>query len=55
MPTVTLPLTVAQAAGLLNDALSCVPPFWTLTVRVAVALVPALSRTVRPSVWLALL
>ena len=52
MPTVTLPLTVAPSAGLLNEALSCVPPFWTVTVRVAVAVTPELSRTVRPSVWL---
>ena len=49
--TVTVPLTVAPCVGLVNDAVSGVP-FWTVTVREAVAVAPVLSRTVRPSVWL---
>src|SRR5207253_1328843 len=51
---VTVELTGAPSAGALNESLG-VPPFRTLTVRVAVAVAPALSRTVRPSVWLVLL
>src|SRR5256885_1511129 len=45
------PLTVAPSAGVLNDVPGWVL-FWTVTVRVAVAVAPALSRTVSPSVWL---
>src|SRR5688572_27319057 len=50
MPTLTVALTVAPAAGLVKDATGAVP-FCTVTLRVAVAEVPAVSVTVRPSVW----
>src|SRR2546427_6515433 len=54
MPTATVPLTVAPAAGLVKAAVSggLVPPplLLTVTPRVAVAVRPAPSRTVRPSV-----
>src|SRR2546422_5340049 len=49
MLTVTTPLTVAPSVGLVIDAVSGAT---TLTVRVAVAVAPLPSRTVRPSVWL---
>ena len=56
MPTLIVPLTSAPSAGVVNEALSGVgPPFCTVTVRVAVAVAPVLSRTVRPSVWAVLL
>src|SRR5258708_3232470 len=45
-----VPVTVAPVGGWVMDTLSV--PFWTVMVRVAVAVAPALSRTVRPSVWL---
>src|SRR6266404_2033907 len=50
----TVPVTVAPAAGLVMNTLSVpVPPplLLTVTPRVTVAVCPAPSRTVRPSVW----
>src|SRR5256885_14850999 len=43
-------LTVAPAAGAVKEATIGVP-FCTVTLRVAVAEPPAVSATVRPSVW----
>ena len=51
MVTHTVPLTVAPGLGVVTATLS-VPPLLTVTVMLAVAVVPVLSRTVRPSVWL---
>jgi hypothetical protein len=51
MPTLTVPLTVALAAGLVNAAVSVdVVPFFTTKARVPVPTCPAESRTVAVSV-----
>src|SRR5438132_12256783 len=54
IPTLTVPLTVAPSAGLVNEAPrgGGVPPpaFWTLNVRVAVPLLALASRTAAVSV-----
>jgi hypothetical protein len=50
IPTVTAPLTVAPAAGLVNAAVTAAPPFCTVMLCVAVAVPDALSVTVSPSV-----
>ena len=55
MVTHCVPLTVAPLDGCVMNTLIVPRLFWTVTVRVAVAVVPTLSRTVRPSVWGALL
>src|SRR5258705_5272463 len=47
-----VPVTMAPLDGCVMNTLIVPGLFWTVTVRVAVALAPALSRTVRPSVWL---
>src|SRR6267378_2412833 len=47
-----VPVTVAPLEGCVMNTLIVPGLFWTLTVRVAVAVAPVLSRTVRPSVWL---
>src|SRR5882724_12638433 len=49
MPIVTTPVTLAPSAGLVNDAVSGGGSV-TVTLRVAVAVRPAPSRTVRPRV-----
>src|SRR2546428_7640563 len=51
MMTHCVPVTVAPLAGWVMKT-EIVPLFCTVTVRVAVAVVPAASPTVRPSVWL---
>ena len=45
-----MPETVAPFAGAVIAADSAAP-FCTVTVRLAVAVAPVLSRTVRPRVW----
>ena len=56
LPTVTVPATVAPAAGLVNDAASGGggEPFCTVTPREVEAEPLCESVTVRPSVWLPL-
>jgi hypothetical protein len=46
-----VPRTVAPLAGWVMPTSMVPVPFWTVTARVAAAVAPALSRTVRPSVW----
>ena len=46
MPIVTVPLTVAPAAGLVNDAVRGCGPFCTVIVLAAEPVLPAASRTV---------
>src|SRR5260370_14663214 len=51
MVTHCVPLTVAPLDGCVMNTLIVPGWFWTVTGRVAVAVAPTLSRTVRPSVW----
>src|SRR5581483_10111291 len=54
MPTLTVPLTVAPAAGVVNEAASVEPPppvpFWTVMGTLNEPVAPAESRTVSVSV-----
>src|SRR5881398_2221110 len=50
IPTVTMPLTVAPSAGLVNEACNCPGPPWVTTVRLALPVLLIESRTLTVAV-----